>query len=324
MKYLFGFFIGLLTMPLFVTAQLDETLIESLSLEGAPINPIRGIAGSVNVSYINEALPSGDRNVAYFDTADSEITGDVGSVNELKQFTMSLWFRLEEKQVAGLRGKTYYIYTQSSLPATDPRPGATFRLAFHQNNEKAMSLHVAAWNRESLIGNFEEWNVLDFDNFLSGNSVFGVWHQLTLTLNHEGVLKCFLDGRFKSEGLIHDVSHPETNRWSLGNHVDKHTDAYGHALAFNGAMSDFRIYNYPMQPSEVQTLYNETAKPKLNILVKTVDIVMNLITGRRYYIESSKDFQTWKLEENFVATSSVMSIVFDVAESGRYFRVIER
>jgi len=64
--------------------------------------------------------------------------------------------------------------------------------------------------------------------------------------------------------------------------------------------------------------------PSLSIRVKTVSVEMSVVLGRNYQLDASSDLKTWAhVGDPFVAEEDVIVQEFDVAETGRYFRIRE-
>lgn len=62
--------------------------------------------------------------------------------------------------------------------------------------------------------------------------------------------------------------------------------------------------------------------PWLEIGVSTVKVTQHVVLGNNYVLESSGDLQTWtQVGTQFTAQDEVLTQVFDVAETGRYFRI---
>jgi hypothetical protein len=95
---------------------------------------------------------------------------------------------------------------------------------------------------------------------------------------------------------------------------------------FTGQVDDVRIYNRSLGPGEVAELYSHEAPslPALQVRVRTVEIIMALIPGRRYQLRASSDLKNWTdIGESFLATSNSEARLLDVADVGRFFRLVE-
>ena len=93
---------------------------------------------------------------------------------------------------------------------------------------------------------------------------------------------------------------------------------------FHGVIDDIRIYNRALSNDEVADLYSyESAQSaSLTIEVKQVRVNMSVVLGKRYQLETSNNLSTWTAYGvPFVATSSKMSLDFDVITGPRYFRI---
>lgn len=63
--------------------------------------------------------------------------------------------------------------------------------------------------------------------------------------------------------------------------------------------------------------------PTLSIAVRTVRLTLNVVEGRRYVVESSKDLNEWLPQEEFVADADTTTRDFNATEVGQYFRIRE-
>jgi hypothetical protein len=64
--------------------------------------------------------------------------------------------------------------------------------------------------------------------------------------------------------------------------------------------------------------------PSLDIAVSKVDVTMHVFPGKNYVLESSVDFTSWTpVGPAFTAEAEWLQQEFDVAETGRYFRIQE-
>lgn len=63
--------------------------------------------------------------------------------------------------------------------------------------------------------------------------------------------------------------------------------------------------------------------PTLSIAVQTVRLTLSVVKGRRYGVESSKEFGVWLPRLEFVAEADTVARDFDATETGQYFRIRE-
>lgn len=106
---------------------------------------------------------------------------------------------------------------------------------------------------------------------------------------------------------------------------------FGHGFApqqhqLYGKLDDIRVFNRALSEAEIRQLYQIELMgfPSLSVIVKTVRVDLLLETGRKYQLESSVDMRTWtRVGMPFVGTAAQVSQDFDVAETGRCFRIVE-
>ena len=64
--------------------------------------------------------------------------------------------------------------------------------------------------------------------------------------------------------------------------------------------------------------------PSLEIAVSKVNVTMHVVLGKNYVLESSLDLANWnQVGEQFTAQDELIVQEFEVAETGRYFRILE-
>lgn len=65
--------------------------------------------------------------------------------------------------------------------------------------------------------------------------------------------------------------------------------------------------------------------PRLSVRVKQVEVNLQLVVGKRYSVEHSKNFVDWQQAGPlFMAEQEFVSFTFDSDEYGRYYRVVEQ
>lgn len=99
----------------------------------------------------------------------------------------------------------------------------------------------------------------------------------------------------------------------------------GTPASFSGLLDDIRIYNRALSTAEVQQLYlYEAELPSLSVAVSKIKVTEHVIVGHNYILESSSDLNTWTpVGTQFTAQSEAIDQEFDVAQTGRYFRIHE-
>lgn len=78
--------------------------------------------------------------------------------------------------------------------------------------------------------------------------------------------------------------------------------------------------------SEISYLYRleSGGLPHLTMSVRSVELTILGVPGRRYQLESSLNAKSWtNVGQPFVATEAEISEEFDVLETGRYFKIVE-
>ena len=104
------------------------------------------------------------------------------------------------------------------------------------------------------------------------------------------------------------------------------TGGIGHCIVENGMVIGIVVDN--AGSNYTQDAMVKIASPlnltSLSIEVSQVRVNMRLVLGELYQLESSKDCVIWeKVGEPFIAEEEEMSIEFEVADYGRYFRIYE-
>jgi hypothetical protein len=154
--------------------------------------------------------------------------------------------------------------------------------------------------------------------------LFGTWQHLVVTIDSEPRLTWYLDGRVVASEVF-AAEQSAVIPFLIGSPTlvagwDPPPESW------RGKIDDVRIYDRALTEAQVRTLhrYERNPLPSLIIEVKTVQVRLQLETGRKYQLQSSPDASSWtNTEEAFVADSPVVTRDFDAFETGRYFRVFE-
>ena len=102
------------------------------------------------------------------------------------------------------------------------------------------------------------------------------------------------------------------------------TGATAFSTIVNGSVDRVFILNSGSGFTSVPTIMIEPpyAPPSLSISVATVAVKMTVVEGRKYQLESSRDFQAWQaVGAVFVAQTGELTRIFDVQETGQFFRL---
>ena len=158
------------------------------------------------------------------------------------------------------------------------------------------------------------------------------WHQLTFTLDGNQPeptdrVRLYLNG--KSQTIFSDKGPAYLNPPStilLTTLGVKSSGGESFSSYFEGAIDEVRFYNRTLSAQDVAQLYAYESQnlPALAITVKTVQVTLYLQPGRRYQLEASTDLATWSpVGSAFTATAPILTQDFEVAQTGRFWRLIE-
>ena len=93
-----------------------------------------------------------------------------------------------------------------------------------------------------------------------------------------------------------------------------------------GAVVGFKITNPGSNYTSAPTVLvaSPPFTPEVSVAVSKVSVSMKVVLGKTYQIQSSSDSSNWTaVGPPFVADSESISQEFAVAETGRFFRVVE-
>ncbi len=98
------------------------------------------------------------------------------------------------------------------------------------------------------------------------------------------------------------------------------------AVLTDGVVTGFVVSNpgigYTSVPQVV--IASPLSAPELSVSVSRVNVAMKVILGRKYQLQSSTDLMNWALVgSSFVADNESINQEFVVAETGRYFQLVE-
>lgn len=141
---------------------------------------------------------------------------------------------------------------------------------------------------------------------------------------NSGIAKLYLDG-----GLVQSAPYGANNAENTLDLFIGKAHAIPAAPAedlFYGTLDDIRIYERALMESEISYLYRleSGGLPHLTMSVRSVELTILGVPGRRYQLESSLNAKSWtNVGQPFVATEAEISEEFDVLETGRYFKIVE-
>ena len=154
----------------------------------------------------------------------------------------------------------------------------------------------------------------------------GEWLHLAVTIDR------LSSSQIALSWFINGVKH-RSETWGADPQTDILTFTIGSSFRqpsphffFNGFLDDVRIYSRVLSSDEVKALYvyERGQVPSLTIEVKTVQVTMFVTVGKTYQLQSSTDLVTWtNLGAPFLATSPEVSQIFDVTQTGQFFRLKE-
>ena len=104
------------------------------------------------------------------------------------------------------------------------------------------------------------------------------------------------------------------------------SNAAATAIISEGRVTGFKVTNpgidYTSEPKVL--IASPPFSRELAIEVSRVNVNMRLVLGRKYQLQGSNDLKIWNVSAPlFVTESENVTQEFVVAESGRYFRVVE-
>lgn len=147
------------------------------------------------------------------------------------------------------------------------------------------------------------------------------WYHVVSTVTSNNTHRLYLDGVLVDSENIQGLGHTKQNSEGITIGAGYYPDGLQH---FSGSIDDVRIYNRALSEDEVRDLhmFESVGQPRLSISVKSVTVTMSLRPTVRYQLQASADLITWADQgDPFVATGSLLSRDFDVAQAGRYFRL---
>ena len=98
------------------------------------------------------------------------------------------------------------------------------------------------------------------------------------------------------------------------------------AILTDGSVTGFIVTNAGIgYTSAPQVLVGPPpSAPEVKISFSRVNVDMKVILGRKYQLQSSNDLKAWTLVGSpFVADSESITQEFVIAETGRYFQLVE-
>jgi len=155
----------------------------------------------------------------------------------------------------------YPVGTMGALvdKSMDANSNSGYTFIYNNSNPWGLYAHVG-WS-----GNTNN-NILLSNNFISLNQ----WHHFVLTLNN-GTAKIYVDG-------ILVYTQTGVNSTTQNNDILLFGKSVWGGNLFNGKLDDIRIYNRPLDPTEVSSLFNEGVCYQ-NITVTDTLLINTTITG---------------------------------------------
>ena len=261
---------------------------------------------SSQVGVVSGAVLAPDRftnsNSAYFFDGSAQIAVPVPSVSPVSPLTISGWFKV------GTIDHWYLaVWVRNTATASQD------------------DLYVNG-NHPSYVSAGTVGHLYQATGILSTKSYAdGLWHQAVVRYDPSAQRReLYVDGALLGQSSATNPPPAAIQSLTLGN---ANIDGMAGNEGFVGWIDDVRIYDRSLSPQRIASLYwiESQQYPPVNLLtveVATVRVNMFLEVGTTYQLESSANLVTWTaVGAPFLATNSVSSVEFDVAETGRFFRL---
>ncbi|MCK4628040.1 MAG: hypothetical protein KAT56_03495, partial [Sedimentisphaerales bacterium] len=188
-------------------------------------------------------------NALDFDgTNDHVIISDFNYTNASSDFSMCIWFKIDDVEYGGYEGRFKYIFshgllfTNNSLNVYIGGPDAP------SNPEKIRTAFVLSDGTGVL-------ETADTDPLADG-----LWHMYAVTYSSDDGVNIYIDGNpAGSYPEIKGAAFDPTTYIFVGGRCDLDPDRfYGNPTANDGLLDDLRIYNYALSADAIMGVYKDT------------------------------------------------------------------
>ena len=179
---------------------------------------------------------------------DHVVIGDFDYTNANSDFSMCIWFKIDDVEYGGYDGRYKYIFSHGQ---------------FNTNN--SLNVYIGGpespSNPEKIRTAFRLSNGIGLTETADTDPLAdGLWHMYAITYSSDDGVKIYIDGN--PAGSYSDIkgsSFDPTTYIFVGGRCDLNVDRfYGNPTENDGLLDDLRIYDYALSPDVVAAIYNDS------------------------------------------------------------------